>query len=137
MKDTVPLELNAGVPRREGLTEVESVTNEDNTADVVAGVAAVSFADVDHTAALSETQRNFKLSEDRVRAVLQDKHTFQSLIWTRNKRLDALVKETTNCLNSSEETSKKEYEYRRKKVDDLTDTITGITFQKNQVLQQN
>ncbi|KAK9702734.1 hypothetical protein K7432_011095 [Basidiobolus ranarum] len=39
------------------------------------------------------------------------------------QRLDALVKEAANCLNSSEETFKKEYEYRRKMVDELADTI--------------
>ncbi|KAK9694756.1 hypothetical protein K7432_013285 [Basidiobolus ranarum] len=115
-EDTIPLELNAGVQYPEGLTEVESATNEeDNTADVaVAGVAAVSFADTDPTTALSQAKRNFKLSVDRVCADLQDKHTFSKLNMDEKQILDALVKEATNCLNSSEETSKKEYKYRRK-----------------------
>ncbi|KAK9760480.1 hypothetical protein K7432_015434 [Basidiobolus ranarum] len=118
-EDTNPLELNAGVQHLEGLTEVESVTNEeDNTTDVVvAGVATVSFADADPAIALSQAKRNFKLFVDRVRAVLQDEHTFSKLNMDEKQRLDA------DCLNSSEETSKKEYEYRREMVEELADTI--------------
>ncbi|KAK9764335.1 hypothetical protein K7432_008237 [Basidiobolus ranarum] len=123
-EDTIPLELNAGVQHLEGLTEVESVTDEeDNTADVVVGVTAVSFADIDPATALSQAKRNFKLSVDRVSAVLQEKHTFSKLNMDKKQRLDVLVKEATNCLNSFEKTSKKEYKYRRKMVDELADTI--------------
>ncbi|KAK9760301.1 hypothetical protein K7432_015831 [Basidiobolus ranarum] len=51
--------------------------------------------------------------------------------------LDALVEEATNCLNSSEETSKKEYEYRRKikKMNWQTSSSTGChNLSENQVL---
>ncbi|KAK9766244.1 hypothetical protein K7432_004811 [Basidiobolus ranarum] len=88
-EDTIPFELiNAGVQHLEGLTEVKSVTNEDNIADVVvAGVAAVSFADADPATALSQAKRNFKLSVDRVRTVLQDKHTFSKLNMDEKQRM--------------------------------------------------
>ncbi|KAK9763116.1 hypothetical protein K7432_010511 [Basidiobolus ranarum] len=99
-EDTIPLELNAGAQHPEGLTEVESVTNEeDNTADVVvAGVATINFADTDPATALSQAKRNLKLSVDRVRVVLQDKHSFSKLNMDEKQRLDALNQKKSNSL---------------------------------------